>query len=101
NVKGVSLIGSVVFKYNGVKKYQVEGFAPYAIGEDNKGDYNSWLPATGDNQVVATAYSGGKGSGSVLSTGSVRFTVVDQTFSNAFIAYPNPSINELTIISDN
>ncbi len=75
-----SVVGSVVFTYDGTKK--TESSAPYALWGDNGGNYVAWTPNTGKHTLSATAYSGSNGSGAQGGTLTVSFTVVEQGSDN-------------------
>jgi len=65
-------VGSVVFI-----GARTENEAPYAIAGDNNGNYNPWNGATpGNKAITAVSYSGNNGSGTVLATSTVTFTLV-------------------------
>ncbi len=69
----VSPVGSVVF--NGTVH---ENVAPYAIGGDNNGDYHPWNGATpGNKSITAVVYSGHNGTGVVLETSVITFTLAN------------------------
>lgn len=110
HVQGIEHVGSVTLGYNKSRNYQLEEAAPYAIqldystveSEDSK--YESWAPVLGDNQVAATLYKETRAKGEVLSAASISFKVVDELIVpeeteelNNIIAYPNPTVNEITI----
>jgi|GEM_PF-883006 len=67
--------GSVVFTVDNVQ-HRIESVAPFALGGDNNGDYH---PVTnlrmGNHWLTAQEYSGSNGTGQLLYTRSLRFTI--------------------------
>ncbi len=77
----LSNAGSVVF--NGIR---TENSAPYAVGGDNNGNYNAWSGATpGTKSLTATVYSGANGSGSLVETRNIQFTLINEAGEIDFI----------------
>jgi len=77
DVSGSTPIGSVVFTVDGGNT-QTENLAPYALGGNIGSDYNP-VPALaliGNHEIIATCYSGGSGSGSVLETASIAIQTI-------------------------
>lgn len=70
-------IGSVKFGLDNNTNFRNEGVAPYALGGDmNGGDYlNCTELGLGPHNVTATLFSGGGGTGSILGTRTVTFTI--------------------------
>jgi hypothetical protein len=58
------------------KAFTPDTAAPVSPSGSN---YNSWTPTVGNHTVTATSYSDTSGSGTVLSSVTVRFTVVSTT----------------------
>ncbi|MEN1728638.1 MAG: DUF5060 domain-containing protein, partial [Pseudomonadota bacterium] len=56
--------------------FATENVAPFALGGDSNGDFNSLNLAPGSYQLEATAYSGADGSGSAGAAASVSFELV-------------------------
>ena len=69
--------GSVVFGLNDDASFRTESFAPYALCGDVGGDFSSCSLPLGEHTVTATSYSESSGNGSVVATGSISFTVVN------------------------
>ncbi|MGB5691862.1 MAG: T9SS type A sorting domain-containing protein, partial [Flavobacteriaceae bacterium] len=69
--------GSVVFDYNGQEGFRTESVAPYALGGDSGGNFNSLLLSLGANTVTATPFTGGGGSGDAGIDLTIDFEVVD------------------------
>jgi hypothetical protein len=74
----VAGVKSVVFFYDGLK-FRTENSAIYAFAGNSGSDYYSWTPTVGSHTVTATSYSATGGTGTVLSSVTVRFTVVSTT----------------------
>ncbi|HLU90656.1 MAG TPA: polysaccharide lyase [Cyclobacteriaceae bacterium] len=71
-------VGSVKFELSGAKSYTyIDNAAPFALfGDDSKGNYY-YGPglAEGKYSLKVTTYTGRKGSGSVIGTQTVNFTI--------------------------
>jgi hypothetical protein len=103
-------VGSVVFTLNG-KLVRQENILPYALGGDNfpkVNDYLAYPLPLGNHTLKATAYSGRKGSGSVVAASSVSFSVATTGSASAaatalggdgtgFVASPNPFTDHITL----
>jgi hypothetical protein len=74
-----SLVGSVVFGFNGNMAYRTENTAPYSLHGDTNGVYTPWNPQPGTYEVAATAYSGTGATGSKSAMLVRRFTVQQST----------------------
>jgi hypothetical protein len=63
--EGPLFTGSVRFNYDGRPDYRIENLAPYAIAGDLNGgkNYLPWTPTFGTHTLIATPYSGPRGSG--------------------------------------
>ncbi len=67
--------GSVVFTVDDVQ-HRIESVAPFALGGDNNGDYHPVTNLqTGNHWLTAKEYSGSNGTGQLLYTRSVEFTI--------------------------
>ncbi|WP_111628045.1 T9SS type A sorting domain-containing protein [Larkinella arboricola] len=74
-----ALPGSVVFELSGAQsRTHIENSAPFALFEDNNGDFKNWTPVPGDYTLIATPYSGPNGTGTAGVPIKTNFTVVDQ-----------------------
>ncbi|MGV3561364.1 T9SS type A sorting domain-containing protein [Larkinella arboricola] len=70
--------GSVVFELSGQQsRTHIENSAPFALFEDNNGDFKNWTPAPGSYTLMATPYSGPNGTGTAGAPYKVSFTVID------------------------
>ncbi|WP_170139497.1 T9SS type A sorting domain-containing protein [Larkinella arboricola] len=70
--------GSVVFELSGQQsRTHIENSAPFALFEDNNGDFKNWTPAPGNYTLMATPYSGPNGTGTAGAPYKVSFTVID------------------------
>ncbi len=70
--------GSVVFELSGQQsRTHIENSAPFALFEDNNGDFKNWTPEPGSYTLIATPYSGPNGTGTAGATYKVSFTVID------------------------
>lgn len=85
NVEGTDLnivavldevVGSVVFGYDTNASFSIENVAPYALGGDMGGDFNSWTPTVGFHTLTTSAYENSAGSGCLLDEVSIGFTVI-------------------------
>jgi ELWxxDGT repeat protein len=77
NVKYIPVhnAGSVSFTLNG-SPFSVENVAPYSLAGDNSGNFNSWNYARSDTfTVIAREYSGSNGTGTLLHTSSITFSI--------------------------
>ncbi|RAJ90878.1 putative secreted protein (Por secretion system target) [Larkinella arboricola] len=73
-----AIVGSVVLELSGQQsRTQIENVAPYALFEDNNGDYKGWKPEVGSYTLTATPYTGPDGTGAAGTPYTVSFTVVD------------------------
>ncbi len=70
-----STVGSVRFGLDGKGSYSTDNAAPYAIADDNSGDYAPWTPSVGGHSVTATPYTGSRASGTAGTPVTVAFTV--------------------------
>jgi hypothetical protein len=76
-------IGSVKMALSGAQvKNVTETGAPYALYGDNKGNYNSWVPAIGSFTLVATPYTGAGASGTAGTPLTISFQVITQASGN-------------------
>lgn len=66
-----------------------ENIAPYALFGDVDGDYNAANLSNGAYTLKVSAYSGTNGSGSLVATETISFSVGSLTNKTAF-AFPNP-----------
>ncbi|RDC63769.1 InlB B-repeat-containing protein [Adhaeribacter pallidiroseus] len=72
-------VGSMVFQLTGrIVRSKTENAAPYALYSETGGNYNAWIPPVGNYTLVATPYSGTKGSGTAGGAMTINFSVVDQ-----------------------
>ncbi|PSR53871.1 hypothetical protein AHMF7605_10260 [Adhaeribacter arboris] len=73
-----SAVGSVKFNLSGTENQEmIQSGAPYSLFGDAGGNFNNWLPASGDYTLKATSYSGANATGNALATASVSFKVVN------------------------
>jgi hypothetical protein len=86
-----SVVGSVVFGYNGNLAYRTENTAPYSLHGDTNGVYTRWSPQPGSYEVTATAYSGTGATGSKSAMLVRRFTVQQSTTSSTLAPAPGPT----------
>ncbi|RAJ92252.1 putative secreted protein (Por secretion system target) [Larkinella arboricola] len=93
-------VGSVVMQLSGTQSLtQIENAAPYALFQDNNGDYKGWKPAVGSYTLTATPYTGPNGTGSAGTPYTFSFTVVDHLNVESFSlinAITQQTIQELT-----
>ncbi len=93
-------VESVVFKLTGpTTNTQTENFAPYALNGNEGEDFRPFVFLNGDYTLVATAYKGKNGTGSVITSETIEFSVINSNAKqkNAEAmnlvqasAYPNP-----------
>ncbi|QMU29508.1 polysaccharide lyase [Adhaeribacter radiodurans] len=77
-----SAVGSVKFNLSGTENQEmIQSGAPYSLFGDAGGNFNNWLPASGDYTLKATSFSGANATGNAVATASVSFKVVN---SNAY-----------------
>jgi hypothetical protein len=75
NPIGVTLVRSVVFRFDG-NIVKTENGAPYTLGGDSgTGNYYPWTPSLGVHTITATAHSSFNGLGSIVAMTTVSFTV--------------------------
>lgn len=85
-----SQVKSVVFSLTGARSTnRTEGLAPYALFGDIGSNYIAENLSNGSYSLTAYAYSGGSGSGQLLSQATVNFTVGSIT-NKTSVAFPNP-----------
>ena len=68
-------VESVRFGLDGNPDYRTENSPPYALAGDAGGNYNSWTPAVGGHDLVATAYPEDNGGGVPGPPLEIAFTV--------------------------
>ena len=73
-----NLVSSVRFALNGSVE-RTENIAPYAIGGDVGGNFNSWNVPNGVYTLVATPYSGNNASGSMGVSKTITLTILGGT----------------------
>ncbi len=75
---------------------RVENFAPYALFGDVSGNYLSGFLNNGSHTLKADVFSGSNGTGSMIGTTSVNFTVGGSNASKTSVvyAYPNPVLSD-------
>ncbi|MFD1139790.1 T9SS type A sorting domain-containing protein [Larkinella insperata] len=94
--------GSIVFELSGAQsRTHIENSAPYALFEDNNGDFKNWTPVPGSYALVATPYSGPNGTGTAGTPYKVNFTVVDQLVVERFRLIDADQDRNYTDITDN
>lgn len=100
-------VGSIVFDYDGVSRYQVESVAPYALQGDGNG-YRTLYFQVGSHTITMKAYSEAGGKGTLLDQKTINFNVKNNASPNSYSAMldtnplevsisPNPFINDITI----
>ena len=72
-----SVVGSVRFALDTNSNFRTESVKPYTLNGDNGPDYYAWTPSVGDHTLSATPYSKSSATGTVGTSLSVRFNVVD------------------------
>jgi hypothetical protein len=81
---------SVVMTLSGATStLRVEDVAPFALFGDSNGNYFSGSLKSGSYSLKASAYSGNGGSGSVIASTTINFSVTGSV-AKASIAYTNP-----------
>ena len=69
-------VGGIVFTMTGAENENAnENVAPYALFGDAGGNYNNWNPTLGVYSLTVDAYSGTNGSGTLLGSITVNFTI--------------------------
>ncbi|MGV3556946.1 NHL domain-containing protein [Larkinella arboricola] len=95
-----AIVGSVVFQLSGQQsRTHIENTAPYALFEDNNGDYKGWRPEVGSYTLTATPHTGPNGTGSAGTPYTISFTVVDHLKALSFTlidAVNHQPIQEIT-----
>jgi hypothetical protein len=66
---------SVKFEWDGNSNFHYENNAPFALFKDDSGDYNEWIPVTGNHTLKATPYTQDDLKGSSGDSLSVSFTI--------------------------
>ncbi len=84
-------VGSVVFKLDG-KVVRTDSAAPFAAGNHGTTTYEPWTVAVGSHTLVATAYSKAGGTGTVLKSVTVSFSVTKP-------ATATPTVTAFTLIN--
>jgi hypothetical protein len=71
-------IGSIVFNLTGPVNFEKkESMAPYALNGDSNGDYKPFDFPNGTYTLTGSLYSGSGGSGTLLGTETITFTVLE------------------------
>ncbi len=90
-------VGSVIFGFNGVSRFQVENVAPYALDGDIAGNYNAVNFPLGINTITATVYTGRNGGGAIAAEMTINIDVIDSSAPEARAGdsvagkiFPNP-----------
>jgi hypothetical protein len=86
-------VGSIVFGLDANSNFRVESYAPYAMGGDGNGGYDSWIPSLGSHVISATPYSAANASGTKGTPLSINVTVQSGSVSTG------PSIASFTLIN--
>ncbi len=93
-------VGSVLFDFNGIRGYQTENAAPYALNGDRRGRYKPTFFAPGVNVLTARLYTEKRGGGLLTDEITISFEVLPVTNAaskeiNASAAkvYPNPVVD--------
>ncbi len=100
--------GSIVFALSGALNFnQTESVAPYALFGDRGGDYAGMDFPVGTYTLMATAYSGLGGTGDVVETRTINFTITDQAMQrmpyevslspNAAVTEVNVSVSDISV----
>lgn len=96
-------VGSVVFDFNGISRFNTENIAPYALDGDIEGDFLPVKLPLGPNTVTAIIYSEARGRGERIADFTLNFEVIDSSVTaeteetNAAVLYPNPVIETATV----
>jgi len=88
---GSGAIGSVVFTLNG-QVFSTENIAPFALGGDNSGDFNTLELDPGSYLLEATAWSQANGEGTQGGSSSVDFTLRLESLTQDLSAGPDQFI---------
>ncbi|MCB0854445.1 MAG: T9SS type A sorting domain-containing protein [Bacteroidetes bacterium] len=101
-------VESVRFGFQGIAKYKVENFPPYALHGDKNGDYNYFTYYPGAYTVSATPYDHNNAKGIKGETKTVHFMFVDSSpgakLASASLImdlYPNPAQDKFNIDLNN
>ncbi len=101
-------VGSIIFDFNGINRFQVENGAPYALNGDRRGRLRPTFFAPGINTLTATLYTERGGRGTITSTVSIAFEVLPVTAvagkeinPNAAKVYPNPTADVANFAFEN
>lgn len=70
------IVGSVRFSLDDKPSYQLENDFPYALADDEKGDYEPWSVGAGTHEVTATPFSEPEALGEAGKPLSVTFTLI-------------------------
>jgi uncharacterized repeat protein (TIGR02543 family) len=83
NIQAISnpaTVGSVKYVLTGRQAItKTENGAPYALFGDSNGNYNAWVPATGNYNLNTTPYTLSDGGGTAGTPLTVNFSVIDQS----------------------
>src|SRR5690606_260917 len=81
NIKANTLpetIGSVLFSLTGAEERNFsDNVTPYALYEDNRGDYYDWNPTPGIYTLKATPFTAAGGTGTAGGSLSVNLEIID------------------------
>ncbi len=101
-------VGSVIFDFNGINRFQVENAAPYALNGKRRGVLRPTFFAPGINNLTATLYTERSGRGTITSTVNIAFEVLPVTAvagkeinPNVAKVYPNPTADVANFTFEN
>ncbi|MFC1611993.1 M14 family zinc carboxypeptidase, partial [Myxococcota bacterium] len=84
-------VGSVKFGLDNDPSYHTESFVPYAMANENNGDFDPWTPSLGTHTLTATPFSQADGVGSAGAQLTISFEVVADCTDTDSDGYGSPA----------
>ncbi|MDF9799700.1 hypothetical protein OKW21_004963 [Catalinimonas alkaloidigena] len=104
NVKNAKSGKSILLGYNDNKNiHQKNEILSLAGDVNNNLNIKGWTPTIGRNSLSAKSFSGLNGEGGQIATSSIQFDIINSKAAEDLIkvsAYPNPTVDELHILSE-
>ena len=76
---GTAAVRSTRFRYDNKPSFRLELAVPFSLFGNREGDYHGQTPPLGNHSITATPYAGSSGTGTVGTSKTLRFTMVDSS----------------------